>query len=318
MQATVKIAPVPPADRSGRTCSRDVLSGSETLATHSPLAPVLSMLQSAAVFSKVGAFKLELPPADSELLPGVRWGAIDAFPTPAYWLFQIFERRMTGGPPNYKLGRTLSEELGACLLGGHGIPAEVGIVAYQRLREAGVFSVGADTSEDRIREMLLTPLTVGTRQIRYRFASQKSKYLSAALGAIHGAPQRSTGRELRDWLTSLPGVGLKTASWVARNWMGADDVAILDIHILRFGRAIGLFDPKLKVERDYLKLEGLFLKFSTSMDIRPSELDAVIWHEMANSPMSVRELTQAPEQKRPSAHKPRRMVRDEKQMALLV
>ena len=275
------------------------------------------MLQSAAVFSKVGVFKLELPAAEKELLKGVLWGAIDAFPTPAYWLFQIFERRLTGGPPNYKLGRTLAEELGACLLGGHGIPAEVGIAAYQRLRDAGLFAEDADTSEERILSMLREPLDVGGRQIRYRFAAQKSRYLSGSLDAIHGAPTACTGRELRDWLTSLPGVGLKTASWVARNWMGADDVAILDIHILRFGQAIGLFDRAMKVERDYLALEALFLAFSTGMDTKPSELDAVIWHEMSNSPLAVRELTQAAEPKTAAPRKPRRAARNENQLALV-
>jgi endonuclease III len=40
---------------------------------------------------------------------------------------------------------------------------------------------------------------------------------------------------------SLPGIGPKTASWIARNWLDADDVAILDIHIMRVGQVIGLF-----------------------------------------------------------------------------
>ncbi|ROR00728.1 hypothetical protein EDF72_2256 [Delftia acidovorans] len=273
-----------------------------------------AMPQSAAVFSKVGAFKLELPSADIELLAGVRWGAIDAFPTPAYWLFQIFERRLTGGPPNYKLGQTLAEELGACLLGGHGVPANVGISAYSRLRSEGVFEPNADTSEQRILGMLLGPLEVDGRQIRYRFAAQKARYLSGSLGLILDAPSNCTGRVLRDWLITLPGVGLKTASWITRNWMGANDVAILDIHILRFGQAIGLFKKELKVERDYLKLEELFLAFSAGMDIEPSELDAVIWHEMANSPLAVRELTKSAESKATSVRKARRRVRSINQL----
>ncbi|THJ30900.1 8-oxoguanine DNA glycosylase [Lampropedia aestuarii] len=275
------------------------------------------MLQSAAVFSKVGTFKLELPPANIEILAGVRWGAIDAFPTPAYWLFQIFERRLTGGPPNYKLGRTLAEELGACLLGGHGISADVGIAAYKRLKSEGIFELNADASEQRIFDLLLSPLDVFGRQVRYRFAAQKARYLSGGLELIHGAPVNCTGRVLREWLVTLPGVGLKTASWIARNWMGADDVAILDIHILRFGQAIGLFDRSLKVERDYLKLEEQFLAFSAGMDTKPSELDAVIWHEMANSPFAVREMTRAAESKTISSTKVRRQVRDRNQLTLI-
>jgi hypothetical protein len=73
------------------------------------------------------------PPAGIELMPGVFWGAVDAFPTPAYWVFQSLNRRMNGAPLRYRLGRTLAEEVGACLLGGHGISAEVGLAAYERL-----------------------------------------------------------------------------------------------------------------------------------------------------------------------------------------
>jgi thermostable 8-oxoguanine DNA glycosylase len=88
----------------------------------------------------------------------------------------------------------------------------------------------------------------------------------------------------------LPGVGPKTASWVARNWMDADDVAILDIHIVRVGRSIGIFPQDLTVERHYFDLESLFLRFSQALDVRASELDAVIWYEMASSPRMARVL----------------------------
>jgi thermostable 8-oxoguanine DNA glycosylase len=86
----------------------------------------------------------------------------------------------------------------------------------------------------------------------------------------------------------LPGIGLKTASWIARNWMDADDVAILDIHIMRVGQAMGLFPLAFTVERHYLELEALFLQFSHALDVRASELDAVVWYEMASSPSTAR------------------------------
>jgi thermostable 8-oxoguanine DNA glycosylase len=130
------------------------------------------------------------------------------------------------------------------------------------------------------------------RSVRYRFAAQKAKYLAGSLAILAaGAPTVSTGRSLRDWLLQLPGVGFKTASWVARNWLDADDVAILDVHILRVGYAIGLFSPRLTVTRDYLKLEERFLALAQAMRVRPSQLDAVIWHEMASSPRTVQAMT---------------------------
>jgi N-glycosylase/DNA lyase len=247
------------------------------------------MTQTAAILSKVGALRLELPSAGINVMPGVQWGCIAAFPTPAYWVYQVVSKRIQGGPPEYRLGRTLAEEVGACLLGGHGIPATVGLAAFEHLRSAGAFR-DTPPGEDRLLAWLQQPLSVHGRQIRYRFAAQKARYLSAALRLVQDAPLTNSGRVLRDWLLDIPGIGYKTASWVARNWLCADDVAILDIHILRFGQAIRLFPENLTVERHYLELEKLFLEFSTRVDVRASELDAVIWHEMATSPLSVRQL----------------------------
>lgn len=252
------------------------------------------MTQTAVLFSKVGALKVELPSAGIELMPGVRWGAIDAFPTPAYWVFQALNRRLSAQPMRYRLGKSLAEEVGACLLGGHGIPAEVGLAAYGRLCLMDAFNPKHIPTVESVLSWLAEPLEVAGRPVRYRFAAQKSRYLAACLPVVHNAPSFRSGRQLRDWLLALPGIGPKTASWIARNWMDADDVAILDVHMLRFGQAIGLFDASMKVEKDYLELESIFLEFSSRVDVRPSELDAIIWHEMANSPWAVRALTREP------------------------
>jgi len=247
------------------------------------------MIQTAAILTRTGSIQVELPSADLELMDGVRWGAVDAFPTPAYWAYQVVARRLVGKPAGYRLGRTLAEEMAACLLGGHGIPATVGLAAYDRMRERGALS-GRSVSESDLEALLKEPLQVDGRSIRYRFAAQKARYLAAALPLAHAAPQFEVGRQLRDWLLAVPGIGHKTASWIARNWLDADDVAILDIHIMRVGQAIGLFPKSLTVERHYVELEERFLRLSTSLDVRASELDAVIWWEMASSPLTVRHL----------------------------
>jgi thermostable 8-oxoguanine DNA glycosylase len=248
------------------------------------------MTQTAAFLTRTGAIQLETPPPNKILLQNIRWGAIDAFPTPAYWQCQVIARRLVGQPAAYKLGRTLAEEVAACLLGGHGIPAPVGIAAYEKLRDLGAFS-GTTPSEKQLESWLREPMQVGQRQVRYRFAAQKARYLAATLPCVQSAPESKVGKQLRDWLMQLPGIGPKTASWIARNWMDADDVAILDIHIMRIGQSIGIFPRELTVERHYLKLEELFLQFSEALDVRTSELDAVMWYEMASSPATVRAIT---------------------------
>ena len=239
--------------------------------------------------TSTGSVQVELPDPECLVMAGVTWGAVDAFPTPAYWACQVLGRRLLGTPPQYRLGRTLVEEVGACLLGGYGIPASVGCAAYERLRERGAFDA-CDGNEGQLANWLTEQLQVNGRPVRYRFARQKARYLAAALPIVKSAPKFTSGRELRNWLLAVPGVGNKTASWIARNWLDADDVAILDVHILRVGRAVGLFSCNMTVERHYSELERQFLEFSAALGARASELDSIIWHEMATSSRAVRQL----------------------------
>jgi N-glycosylase/DNA lyase len=247
------------------------------------------MSQRAAVFAGRASVQIDLPSSEEFVSPGLRWGSIEAFPTPAYWAYQVLARRLVNRPIRYRLGSSLHEELAACLLGGHGIPARVGVAAFQRLQSRGVLA--GEPSEPELLAQLTEPLSIDERPVRYRFAKQKARYLSTALRAIRESPpSTASGRSLRDALIALPGVGLKTASWIARNWLDADDVAILDIHVLRAGALTGFLDSTLRVDRDYLALECQFLAFSGAIGVRASELDALIWLEMANSSSTVRRL----------------------------
>lgn len=247
-------------------------------------------MQLGAIFMDQVVFNVELPKAEAEVIPGVPWGAIEAFPTPAYWAYQVYARRLTGNRINYKLGTTLKEEVGACLLGGHGIPANVGVAAFHHVKERGAFGE-QPPSEETLYKWLSEPLAIDGRQVRYRFAKQKARYLSAALQKLSvERPPLATGKELRDWLLDIPGIGYKTASWVARNWLDADDVAILDIHILRAGLLGKFFESNLTVERNYLELEEQFIRLSKGLGVRASELDALMWLEMMSSPATVHSI----------------------------
>lgn len=247
-------------------------------------------MQFGAIFLDRAVCNVEFPMPEAEVLPGVQWGAIDAFPSPAYWAYQVYARRLQGNSINYKLGATLGEEVGACLLGGHGIPAGVGLAAFWHVKQKGAFAA-EPPSEELLLEWLREPLSVDGRFIRYRFAKQKARYLAAALQKLgtEEAPLES-GKDLRNWLLSIPGIGYKTASWIARNWLDANDVAILDIHILRAGLLGNFFQEGLTVERHYLELEEQFLRFSEGLGVRASELDALIWLEMASSQSTVHSI----------------------------
>lgn len=281
------------------------------------------MTQRGVIFLGSTEIAIDLPAPSSEVLPGIVWGSIDAFPSPAYWAYQVLARRIEGKTVNYRLGQSLKEEVGACLLGGHGIPASVGLAAFASLKARGAFSESVP-SEEQLFAWLSEPLDIDGRQIRYRFAKQKSKYLGASLQALaSSAAPTSSGRALRDWLLAMPGIGYKTASWIARNWLDADDVAILDIHVLRAGLLGGFFQADLTVERDYLELEAQFLRFSEGLGVRASELDAVIWLEMMSSGATVHQILNRSDDKRgrktrASNHRANQRHSNTNQMPLLI
>lgn len=266
------------------------------------------MMQQGFVWNGSTMVGFDLPAESTEVIPGVKWGSVYAFPSPAYWKYQVLARRVQCTQICYRLGRTLAEEVGACLLGGHGIPASVGLAAYEHLKNRGAFD-GDAPDETKLLAWLGEPIKHGDKMIRYRFAKQKARYLAVALSKLEHEPApNGSGRNLRDWLLDVPGIGYKTASWIARNWLGADDVAILDIHILRAGRLGGFFTEGLTVERHYLEIEERFIAFSSGLDVRASELDAVIWHEMMSSPYAVRqalEIAGLPEDTTTSSVNPR-------------
>ena len=83
-----------------------------------------------------GEVVLSLPSSQTEIIAGVSWGEPCALFTPAYWYTQYIMRAegQNRSQTRHRLGETFAEELTACLLGGYGIPAEVGNAAFERLK----------------------------------------------------------------------------------------------------------------------------------------------------------------------------------------
>ena len=228
----------------------------------------------------------ELPDARQRLVPGVRWGRVDVVFTPAYWMGQLWMWPMRGDW-SYRSGETLAEEITVCLLGGHGISAEIGMAAFERLRERGFISSLCDDAA-LLSATLREPLRVGERFVTYRFWSRKADFLASAYRTLReGAAPPSEAQALREYLLRMPGIGLKTASWIVRNWLRSDEVAILDIHIIRAGRIMGLFGSEDRVERHYLDMERRFLELCRAMQVSAADLDAVIWYHIRQSPTLV-------------------------------
>ena len=221
---------------------------------------------------------IELPPPSAEVLPGIRWGHTAEFFSPAFWKYHAQAHRDAECFQSHALGRTLAEEVSACLLGGYGMPAELGWAAFVRLRDEGLLSGQAGT--DELERALTKPFKVANSSRKYRFARQKAKYLCGAINAVRALSPTRDGRQLRSQLTGITGIGPKTASWIVRNHLGSDDVAILDVHIIRAGVAAGVFPATADPARNYFTLEQRFLEFCAAIDEPPSRLDAIMWDYM--------------------------------------
>lgn len=226
-----------------------------------------------------------IPNPEVEVLPGVAWGMAEVPNTPAYWAIRC---RWEDANPDYVSKKaTLAEETGFCLLGGYGIRYEVNAAAFDRLERVGVFNLDVPVEEADILDLLQKPLRVLGREIRYRFPNQRARRLISMRDRLRELPMAGNDpHEMRQALLSIEGIGPKTASWIVRNVLGSDEVAIIDIHILRACTIMGVFPSDIRLPRDYEHLERRFIAFSEAIEVRPSVLDAVMWSEMRSVPAS--------------------------------
>ncbi|CCD86334.1 conserved protein of unknown function [Bradyrhizobium sp. ORS 285] len=224
-------------------------------------------------------FRRDMPPAGAILNSGISWGRFDELFTAAYWCGQAWQAGLLGLYKRINLGRSLAEETAACLLGGYGMPAEIGLAAFERLRSNGLLTAGSSAEE--LERSLSEPFEINGHCSRYRFPRQKAKYLAVCLDQVEKIDETALDDAgLRSALTGLPGVGYKTASWIVRNRRNSSRVAVLDVHILRAGRLMGLFEGSQSPQRDYLVLEARFVEFAKEIDVPAWLLDAVMWQHM--------------------------------------
>jgi thermostable 8-oxoguanine DNA glycosylase len=226
-----------------------------------------------------GARLIALPDSDEEVVCGVRWGAADNVGTPAYWAVRC--RWNLESTASFACGASsLIEEVGFCLLGGYSVTYEANLAAFKWLRGHGVFDLSANVPESQILALLSHPLEVQGRPRRYRFPNQRAMRIAAMRQRIAESPPDSTSpRALRDHLMLFKGIGPKTASWIVRNHLDSDEVAIIDVHVLRACRRMNLFPENILLPRDYGALEERFLNFAKAINVRSSMLDAVMWTE---------------------------------------
>ena len=216
----------------------------------------------------------------------VRWGHGWQVGTAAYWVAltenAVRDGRLPDSQARHSIGTDLVEEAAACLLGGHGLPHQVGLAAFEAVRAERMLH--RPVTRQAIERVLRQPLRAGSRTVRYRFPAQRAGYLAAALTCLQAQRPPGSARALRDWLLELPGIGPKTAGWIVRNYLGSDEVAVIDIHVLRAGIEAAVFDPSWTPARHYDLLEALFLAWAQHGAVNAADLDAVVWAERARIP----------------------------------
>lgn len=90
------------------------------------------------------------------------------------------------------------------------------------------------------------------------------------------------GHEAREWMVqNVKGIGFKEASHFLRNIGFEQNLAILDRHILKNLRSLGVIEeiPVSLSRSRYLHIEKRMKEFSEAVRIRMSYLDLVLWYK---------------------------------------
>lgn len=222
-----------------------------------------------------------LPTPENELLPGLAWGDPGVMFTPAYWLSQYWMAGLDKVKKSpYTTSSSLAEELTFCLLGGFGIKEELATAVFYNCKQSGLIAE-RDTNPSSWQKVLLEPVRVNGKDQRYRYPNQKSTYLAGSMQyLLENQIDNLSGIKLRNKLLEISGIGLKTAGWITRNYSDSDDVAILDIHLVRAGVISGFIDPGQTVEKHYFEMEKDFINYCSALNVRPASLDCLIWDQM--------------------------------------
>lgn len=124
-----------------------------------------------------------------------------------------------------------------------------------------------------------------------RFKYKKAEYIIEARkfftinGKISIRPNLkkfNENKDMREWLIrSIKGIGYKEASHFLRNIGLGENLAILDRHILKNLKFLGIVEkiPTSLPKKRYLEIEEKMKKFAKKVDIPMSHLDLVLWYK---------------------------------------
>lgn len=121
-----------------------------------------------------------------------------------------------------------------------------------------------------------------------RFHNKKAAYIVAARNLftnngnidVKNRLDRRDVLKTRGWLVkNVKGLGYKEASHFLRNIGLGGDMAILDIHVLRNLKELGIIEkiPQSLTKKNYMDIENRMRNFARKVDIMLKELDLLLW-----------------------------------------
>lgn len=197
-----------------------------------------------------------------------------------------------------RASKTLTEtelrtELVSCLLGSQ-VRAEAANAAVARLKRAGLLASKRwkelDVQFESDVKAVLEGKLMRRSPVSYRFPALRARQLSAMRAKLEEYPLKAyigaatDARSIRSALVAdIPGIGPKQASMFIRNIGRSFDLAILDVHVLRFLQAVGaLPDGKQNVSTitAYERIERSAKNFADALGRSVGYLDWAIWITM--------------------------------------
>jgi N-glycosylase/DNA lyase len=186
----------------------------------------------------------------------------------------------------------LWRELMTCILGSQ-VPNWMGVAAARQLDEHGLILPAGTLNVEQIASVLKMPIESPHGPRHYRFPNAKARHIFAAHRAVcrlYGDlpslvydcfPDECRRRLVED----VPGVGLKQASLFLRNIGISSGFAILDTHVVRYMREVGLVSalPRSITPDMYYVLESVLSRYAEQLGRPVGHVDRAIWAVMSAS-----------------------------------
>jgi len=136
---------------------------------------------------------------------------------------------------------------------------------------------------DKLLTLSCSELAKELKRLGHRFPDTRADYIMKArdeLEKIVDAIRKlKDENELRKWLVeNVKGLGYKEASHFMRN-IGYENVAIIDLHVLRILQRYGLVKSiKTLTRKRYLEIEEILKAIASKAGISLAELDLYLWY----------------------------------------